>query len=174
MVAALVLGATRFEDIVERAGLAPPAVGRAVRRLESAGLLSIQDNRYELHAELFKQAARAERPAPEDLGIVDPAEESILRAFFRQGRLTHFPTAPSKLSVVLGHIVTTFEPGVRYPEREVNAILAAYHADFAALRRGLVDEGLLSRAGGMYWRSGGRVDVLAPYGRPGVPAGHDD
>jgi len=76
--------------------------------------------------------------------------------------LTHFPTAPGKLSVVLGHIVTTFEPGVRYPEREVNAILAAFHADYTALRRGLVDEGLLSRAEGMYWRSGGRVDVLAP------------
>ena len=52
-----------------------------------------------------------------------------------------------------------FEPGVRYPEREVNALLAVWHADVAALRRYLVDEGFLTREAGVYWRSGGRVDV---------------
>jgi len=162
VVAAVALGATRFEHIVASTGLSAPAVGKAVRRLETAGLLSIVDGGYELRAELFKQAARAERPAPENLGVVDPAEESLLRAFFKQGRLTHFPTARSKVSVVLRHIVTAFEPGVRYPEREVNAILSAFYADYAMLRRSLVDEGLLSREAGIYWRSGGWVDVLAP------------
>ncbi len=64
--------------------------------------------------------------------------------------------------MVLRHIVTAFEPGVRYHEREVNAILSAFYADYAMLRRSLVDEGLLSREAGIYWRSGGWVDVLAP------------
>jgi len=53
-----------------------------------------------------------------------------------------------------------FEPGVKYPERDVNAILRAWHDDHAALRRYLVDEGLLDREGGQYWRSGGYVDVV--------------
>jgi hypothetical protein len=48
---------------------------------------------------------------------------------------------------------------VRYPEREVNALLAAWHPDVAALRRYLVDEGLLTRDAGVYWRSGGYVEV---------------
>jgi hypothetical protein len=48
---------------------------------------------------------------------------------------------------------------VRYPEREVNALLAVWHPDTAALRRYLVDEGLLTREAGLYWRSGGWVDV---------------
>jgi len=50
---------------------------------------------------------------------------------------------------------------VRYPEAQVNDVLRGYHDDFAALRRYLVDEGLLSREGGLYWRTGGWVDVLS-------------
>jgi hypothetical protein len=38
-------------------------------------------------------------------------------------------------------------------------LLAVWHPDVAALRRYLVDGGLLTRAGGVYWRSGGYVDV---------------
>jgi hypothetical protein len=34
-----------------------------------------------------------------------------------------------------------------------------WHPDVAALRRYLVDEGLVTREVGMYWRSGGPVDV---------------
>lgn len=161
VVAALVLGATRFEDVVARSGLPAPVVGKALRRLESAGLVSTVDGGLELREELFKQVARAERPEPEDLGLVDPADEATLRAFLRDGRLTRYPVAPAKEAIVLRHIVATFEPGVRYPEREVNALLSAFHADFAQLRRRLVDHGLLTRESGVYWRTGGWVDVLA-------------
>ena len=52
-----------------------------------------------------------------------------------------------------------FEPGIRYPEREVNVLLAVWHPDVAALRRYLVDEGFLTREAGVYWRSGGTVDI---------------
>ncbi len=161
VVAAVVLGATRFEQVVAQTGLPAPVVGKALRRLESAGLVRTVKGALEVHEELFKQAARSERPEPEDLGLVDPAHESTLRAFFRAGRLTRFPVAQTKVAIVLRHIVTAFEPGVRYPEREVNALLSAFHADHAQLRRLLVDNGLLTRESGIYWRTGGWVDVLA-------------
>ena len=77
----------------------------------------------------------------------------------RDGRLVSIPAQHSKRLVVLHHLVRVFEPGVRYPEREVNALLAVWHVDVAALRRYLVDEGLLTREAGVYWRTGGRVDV---------------
>ena len=73
----------------------------------------------------------------------------------RDGRLVQMPAARGKRRVVLEHIVAAFEPGVRYPEREVDAILRAWHDDHAALRRYLVDEGLLARERGVYWRIGG-------------------
>jgi hypothetical protein len=41
------------------------------------------------------------------------------------------------------------------------------HADTAALRRYLVDDGFLSRDHGEYWRTGGRVDdTQHPDGAP--------
>ena len=40
----------------------------------------------------------------------------------------------------------------------VNLILAQVHPDTAALRRYLVDEGILDRERGEYWRSGGTFD----------------
>ena len=83
----------------------------------------------------------------------------MLSAFVRDGRLVSIPAQHSKRLVVLHHLVRVFEPGVRYPEREVNALLAVWHPDVAALRRYLVDEGLLTREAGVYWRSGGWVDV---------------
>ena len=43
----------------------------------------------------------------------------------------------------------------------MNFTLQLFHADYAALRRYMVDEGLLTRAEGVYWRSGGRYLTIA-------------
>jgi hypothetical protein len=50
---------------------------------------------------------------------------------------------------------------MKYPERAVNAILRVWFADYASLRRYLVDEQLLVRENAVYWRAGGPVDVAA-------------
>jgi hypothetical protein len=64
-----------------------------------------------------------------------------------------------KRRIVLERIALEFEPGTRYDEREVNAIVGAFFNDHTALRRYLVDEGFLDRTAGVYWRASGRVDV---------------
>lgn len=92
-------------------------------------------------------------------GLAGPLAEDYPSSFVRGGRLASIPAQQSKRRVVLEHLVRVFEAGVRYPEREVNALLAVWHPDTAALRRYLVDEGLLTREAGVYWRSGGWVDV---------------
>ena len=61
--------------------------------------------------------------------------------------------------MVLDHLAGLFEAGVRYREAEVNQALRAFHPDVAALRRYLVDEGFMQREQGVYWRTGGTVDV---------------
>jgi hypothetical protein len=68
------------------------------------------------------------------------------------------PAKRSRRRVVLDQIARAFEPGVRYPESEVNLRLREFWHDHAALRRYLVDEGFLTRDNGEYWRSGGTVD----------------
>jgi hypothetical protein len=86
-------------------------------------------------------------------------EERVLRYFLVDGRLRGIPAKHGKRLVVLRYIATLFEPGIRYPEKDVNVTLRAFHPDFAALRRYLVDECLLSRENGVYWRSGGPFAV---------------
>ncbi|MGY1857815.1 DUF2087 domain-containing protein [Modestobacter sp. SYSU DS0290] len=160
VVAALALGAGTIEQVAEATGLSLQEVALAARRLARGGLVGRDGHRLALHQDRFGRAARAaaeREPAPEPLSA-DPAEDAVLRAFVRDGRLVAVPAQQGKRRVVLAYLVHVFEAGVRYPEREVNALLAAWHPDVAALRRYLVDEGLLSRdAAGVYWRSGGYV-----------------
>jgi hypothetical protein len=161
VVAALALGAGTIEEVSAASGLPLKDVALAARRLARAGLVHRDGHVLALHTERFGAAARAaaeSAPAPEPLSS-DPAEDAVLSAFVRDGRLVSIPAQRTKRRVVLEHLVRMFEPGVRYPEREVNALLAVWHADVAALRRYLVDEGLLTREAGVYWRSGGYVDV---------------
>ncbi|MEO5654095.1 MAG: DUF2087 domain-containing protein [Marmoricola sp.] len=83
----------------------------------------------------------------------------LVGRFIKNGRLVIWPTKRSKLRPVLDHIAQDFEPGRHYPEPEVNAILSSYNDDVAALRRYLVDEGFMTRADGVYWRTGGTVEI---------------
>ena len=56
--------------------------------------------------------------------------------------------------VILNFIVDAFSFDTNYTEKEVNTILRRFHIDTAALRRYLVDEGLMAREsnGTRYWR----------------------
>src|SRR5262245_52557489 len=95
---------------------------------------------------------------PSIAGVLDAlALDSRLSGFLRDGMIETMPAKQSRRLLLLGEVAQAFEPGVRYPEREVNRMLGAMFSDYAALRRYLVDEDFLSRAEGEYWRSGGSV-----------------
>lgn len=84
--------------------------------------------------------------------------ERVLRAFLDdEGRIVRMPAKHRKRLVVLDHVARVFEPGRRYPETEVNAMLRAFDDDVAMLRRYLVDEEFMAREHGVYWRIGGTV-----------------
>lgn len=86
-------------------------------------------------------------------------DEGVVGRFIKDGRLVIMPTKRSKLLLVLDRIAQDFEPGSTYKETEVNEMLRRYYDDYAALRRYLVDEAFMTREGGVYWRTGGTVDV---------------
>ena len=103
-------------------------------------------------------APRADDPDPRAGGSAVPRPE--LRAFFDpDGRLTVMPARRTRRLALLDHLAQRFEPGQRFDEPEVNRRLRAVHDDVAMLRRYLVDEGFLDRQGGLYWRTGGSVDL---------------
>ena len=103
----------------------------------------------------YRRLARRHHPDAD----VSAESARVLRAFVHDGRLQSIPTARSKRLVILDLLAQEFEPGRHYGEPMVNLMLGKWHADTAALRRYLVDEGLLTREAGVYWRSGGWVDV---------------
>ena len=86
----------------------------------------------------------------------DLFESKVMKAFIdSEGRITAFPAQEKKFLVLLRYVLKAFEPGQRYPEKEVNEILKRYNEDTASLRRGLVEYKLMQRegGGGVYWRA---------------------
>ena len=165
VVAALALGADSLAEVVDRTGLGVREAAVALDRLTRGGLVvPVRAGRVRLATERVKQAAREagrsrgdEHPATDaDGGGPDAA---VLRAFVRGSQLVSIPMVRAKRLVVLEWLSGRFEPGRVYPEAEANRLLREAHPDHAALRRYLVDEGLLERRDGFYWRAGGPFDV---------------
>ncbi|GAA2877896.1 DUF2087 domain-containing protein [Streptosporangium fragile] len=151
-----VLSALTLGGTPEGAGLDREATRRALDRLERGGLAVREEGgewrvRRERFRELLHATARPASPVS--------AQEKVLQSFLVEGRLRAIPSKRDKQLIVLDYVVQVFEPGVRYSEKEVNVALRAFHDDYPALRRYLVDEGMLSRENNVYWRSGGSVDA---------------
>ncbi len=75
------------------------------------------------------------------------------------GRLSAIPVQRKKRLAILRWLVEDFRPARLYGEAEVNRIISWRHPDFAALRRYLVDEELMQRRRGVYWRTGSVTNV---------------
>jgi len=86
---------------------------------------------------------------------LDAYDRKVLGTFLdTEGRIKASPKQEKKFLVILRHVLKAFEPGVRYPEKQVNEILSRFNEDTASLRRCLVAHHLMARegGGGAYWR----------------------
>ena len=158
-------GSVHAEAVATALGVPVRRVHTAIAKLRTAGLLT--DELLLDRAALRSVAAELPRAAPPDPAVVGvgtwSAEEvDVLGRFFSGRRLETIPGSRSKRLVVLERLAQEFEPGLRYEEPEVNFTLQMWHPDYASLRRYLVDEGFLTRAEGVYWRTGGRYDSRDP------------
>ncbi len=148
------------DEVVQRLGMAPAQVAHHLEVLVDSELAHKEGSAYRLDSQTLekltrKVLAQSRPPAPVYEG--DEFEVKTLRAYIsRDGTIISIPTQQKKLSVILKHLVKDFEPGVEYPEAQVNKILGRYHEDYAALRRYMVDNGLLQRENSIYWRPGGQ------------------
>lgn len=140
--------------------LNPATISHHLNLLLDAGLLVAQKDQYYQTYSLVSQSLT--RPLsdlvfmpqdnlPERLDE-DAYRNKVLSTFMRHGRLVKIPAQLKKRQVLLEKIAESFEPGRSYSEREVNIILLDFHDDVAALRRGLVEAHLLTRANGIYER----------------------
>ena len=141
--------------------LNPATVSHHLSLLSDAGLLvSKKDQYYQVYSldNQFLKKNIADMVFMAQPGIFenvkkDAYREKVLRTFLRRGRLMSIPTQRKKRQIVLERIVEEFDPENSYPERDVNIILLDFHDDVAALRRGLIEFGLMERTtNGIYTR----------------------
>jgi len=144
-------------QVADKLGMKPAEVTHHLDTLVKSGLAHKEGNAYRLDNHALEQLSRrvlaqSHPSAPEYEG--DEFGVKTLRGYIsRDGTLKSIPTQHKKLMVILNHLLKDFEPGIRYPESQVNQILRRYHDDTASLRRYMVDNGLLEREKGIYWRA---------------------
>lgn len=153
------------EELAERHALAPSTVSFHLRKLEQAGLVRSRKVQYyvvvEINEAMFDTTLRqlvATSTTGKELQEqrIDGYRRKVLDNFFRQGRLEKLPAQHKKRLIVLERFAALFEPQRRYSETEVTGLIAPLYDDYCAVRRLLVDEGLVRRQGNTYWRE---VDV---------------
>ncbi|MCX6079060.1 MAG: metalloregulator ArsR/SmtB family transcription factor [Chloroflexi bacterium] len=152
------------EQLAAMLELKASTISHHLARLAEAGLVSAKAEGYYSVYMLEKDVLNSkmqtifsgEQMTAVTAGVnMDAFEQKVVKDFsMPDGRLKIIPAQRKKLEVILRHIVRDFEPGVSYSEKQVNEILARFHADTASLRRELVGAGLMQRegGGGAYWR----------------------
>jgi predicted transcriptional regulator len=152
------------EQIAALLGVGESTASHHLAKLTEAGLVTATPhsyyNVYELYADAITEKARrllsqAELPKLAADVDLDAFDRKVLSVFTdEEGRITQFPVQQAKFLVLLRYVVKAFEPGMRYPEKQVNQILARFSKDTALLRRTLVDFHFMDRegGGGEYWR----------------------
>ena len=143
-------------------GVKEPTVSHHLAMMKELGLVDVRadgneriywlDGRYleETSRDIFSQNGLATLTT--ELETADAWEQKVLNTFVENGRIRAITTKRKKRQVVLRWLVEHFEMGVKYPEAEMNKRLTNFNPDYAALRRYLVEEGLMQRANGIYWR----------------------
>ena len=104
---------------------------KAARALREAGVLDERDSPTEVFARLL-----AEHPAETKQGI---------DRWVRDGRIDHYPARPTERLELLQWVADRLPRG-EFSEKQIGELLVAYVDDVAALRRYLVDAGLVERA----------------------------
>jgi hypothetical protein len=163
LVGLLAGGERSVEELAALLQLTPPTVSHHLARLRELDLVAMRQDGtthlYRLNGEALRALSRSALEPAQIAALVDDVEgeaweRKVLRDFFEGERLKEIPASRKKRFVILKWLANRFEPGVRYPENEVNERLKRHHPDAATLRRELVSDAhrLMQRDHGVYWR----------------------
>ncbi|MDB5082794.1 MAG: hypothetical protein JWP00_4718 [Chloroflexi bacterium] len=152
---------------------------RHLRQLEKAGFLEIQEwqapapgrepaptrlhfnPNYSKQAQAMLAALRQVVSLTQAAGPAEVDERAVtISRFMKDGKITAMPVQLKRQQFILEEVSKIFENGIRYTERQIDAILKeVYEYDYCTLRRYLVDFKFLNRAEGIYWKNS---PVLGP------------
>ncbi len=157
------------EELAALMRLKEPTVSHHLSRLKELNLVTMRPEGnsriYQLDSEALQSISK-EILSPEKIASLvedvdtEAWESKVLRNYLEidvnsnQGRqrIKEIPASRKKRLVILKWLVSKFELGIQYSEREVNEIINVYHPDYATLRRELISSQLMQRDNGIYWR----------------------
>jgi DNA-binding transcriptional ArsR family regulator len=151
------------EELAQRLDIAPSTMSFHLRKLEAAQLVSKSQNQYYTVYALRPERLQAslgelvrlgpkESESQKERRRVAQYREQVVRTFFHRGKLQKLPKQWKKQVIVAEEFLKDFDPGCDYSEKELSARLAERFPDYCTIRRILVDEGYLTRDGGIYRR----------------------
>jgi len=147
------------KQIAETLGIHPSDVVRHLEQLTASGVVIEADGVYELDEKAIESLTHRQFAGKHPIYEAKDEEHEDVRRVLKNylhadGTLKQIPPMGNKLLIILNFIVDTFDFDANYTEKEVNTILRRFHLDTAALRRYLVDHGLMARDsyGTKYWR----------------------
>lgn len=146
-----------LSQLLERS---PSTVSFHLKKLEETGLVEAKKEQYytmySLNRTLLEkpvsQLVLGDRQQLDAQAVKEQQyRENVLKNLFEYGKLKTIPVQRKKRRIVLEKLAEQFQAGVRYPEKQVNLILADFHDDFCTLRREMIAEGIMARDKGEYW-----------------------
>jgi hypothetical protein len=159
IVGVLARGRAAQSEIAKQLGMPVRDVFNHLAFLAEVGVVHETDGVYDLDEKAIESFARGQfegkRPSYEADEEKPEDVRKVLKSFLNaDGSLKQIPPQGNKLLIILSFLVDAFAFDANYTEKEVNTILRRFHVDTAALRRYLVDNGLMGREsdGTRYWR----------------------
>ena len=147
------------KEIAVALGVHPSDVVRHLEQLTASGVVGEAEGVYELDEKAIEALTRRHLQGKRPIYDAKDEEQDNVRKVLKNylhadGTLKQIPPMGNKLLIILNFVVDAFDFDANYTEKEVNTILRRFHLDTAALRRYLVDHGLMARDsyGTKYWR----------------------
>jgi predicted transcriptional regulator len=151
-------------ELADQLGVGVSTVSHHLQMLLHFGLVTNRADGhyyvYSLETQHIREMAQRLLPPDEALHRLsepvdgDAFEKKVLSTFVdSEGCIKTFPAQEKKFIILLHYVSKAFEPGLRYPEKQVNEILLRFNKDTASLRRGMIEYHIMDRqgGGGDYW-----------------------
>jgi ArsR family transcriptional regulator, arsenate/arsenite/antimonite-responsive transcriptional repressor len=149
------------QELAKVLDVKPPTISHHIAPLVNAGLVHVRRENnfhyYELDSEGLEHLAESTQHIARLLFASNPLPPKsderarVVTTFIKDGRLVSIPAQYKKRRYVMEELARSFEWGRLYDEKEVNAILKAFHDDVASLRREFIDQRIMMRENGRYW-----------------------
>lgn len=144
------------ELIASRLSLTPGTISFHLKKMEKAGLVKCSRTQFYMIYSLNKEIVSKTildlivSPKKETKCGEDAYRKKVLDTFFENGRLKQIPVQKKKRDICFETILSAFEAGRSYQEKEVNEIISGYYEDYCLVRRWAIDEGYMERRGNIY------------------------